>query len=343
MANKEPYGSVTYADPGYQSDGVKRYPLDSEEHVRAAWSYINVAKNAAKYTASQLSSIKKKIQSAMGRLGIKSEDNAAMGASASRGLTWVEEPYNDGGLVLVTVPQIPSPSEFGAGFITRSFPLEDIKVSPSDGRTVTAYAAVFDVEAEIQDHEGHYNEVIDRSAFNRAIERIRHGDSWRVGVFYNHAKTMYGTPSERGSMTIGRCTDIRPDSRGLLTETHYNTTSYADDILAMIKNGELGMSFTGPILRSDPVLSRSQRRQGGWRPDSTGNLRTVRRMELGLLEYGPTPVPAYTEAEIVGVRAHYLDSGEDQDVVPDESGEAVAVATDAFHRRLKAAMRARGL
>ena len=39
-ANKEPYGSVEYADPGYQSDGVKRYPLDTEKHVRAALSYF---------------------------------------------------------------------------------------------------------------------------------------------------------------------------------------------------------------------------------------------------------------------------------------------------------------
>lgn len=35
--NKEPYGSVAYADPGYQSDGKKRYPIDTEAHIRAAW------------------------------------------------------------------------------------------------------------------------------------------------------------------------------------------------------------------------------------------------------------------------------------------------------------------
>ena len=36
MAANEPYGAVTYADPGYQSDGVKRYPIDTEAHTRAA-------------------------------------------------------------------------------------------------------------------------------------------------------------------------------------------------------------------------------------------------------------------------------------------------------------------
>lgn len=69
--NKKPYGDVTYADPGYQKDGVKRYPLDSATHVRAAWSYINKAKNAAKYTSAQLKRIKGRIKAAMSRIGAK--------------------------------------------------------------------------------------------------------------------------------------------------------------------------------------------------------------------------------------------------------------------------------
>ena len=64
-----PYGNVTYADPGYRSDNKKRYPLDTETHIRAAWSYINMPKNAKFYTSSQLASIKKKIKAAMSRIG----------------------------------------------------------------------------------------------------------------------------------------------------------------------------------------------------------------------------------------------------------------------------------
>jgi len=71
MANKKPYGDVTYADPGYQKDKVKRYPLDTEEHVRAAWSYINMPKNAEKYTSEQLKNIKAKIKSAAKKFGIE--------------------------------------------------------------------------------------------------------------------------------------------------------------------------------------------------------------------------------------------------------------------------------
>ena len=78
--NKTPYGNVTYADPGYQSDGVKRYPVDTSQHVRAAWSYINKASNAAKYSSAQLARIKGKIKSAAKRFGIKiNEDMVVWG------------------------------------------------------------------------------------------------------------------------------------------------------------------------------------------------------------------------------------------------------------------------
>jgi HK97 family phage prohead protease len=60
----KPYGNVKYADPGYQADGKKRYPIDTEDHIRAAWSYINKEKNCGKYSASQCSSIKRRIVSA---------------------------------------------------------------------------------------------------------------------------------------------------------------------------------------------------------------------------------------------------------------------------------------
>lgn len=67
---KKPYGDVEYADPGYQEDGVHRYPLDTEKHVRAAWSYINMPKNQKVYSADQLAKIKAKIESAAKKFGI---------------------------------------------------------------------------------------------------------------------------------------------------------------------------------------------------------------------------------------------------------------------------------
>ena len=50
--------NIVYADPGYQPDGKKRYPIDSERHIRAAWDYINKPGNASKYTSDQLRGIR---------------------------------------------------------------------------------------------------------------------------------------------------------------------------------------------------------------------------------------------------------------------------------------------
>jgi Uncharacterized protein conserved in bacteria (DUF2213) len=62
--DKAPYGDVAYADPGYQSDGKKRYLVDTPEHIRAAWNYINQQRNADKYTPARLAKVKGQIVAA---------------------------------------------------------------------------------------------------------------------------------------------------------------------------------------------------------------------------------------------------------------------------------------
>lgn len=69
--SKEPYGDVSYADPGYQDDKKKRYPLDSKEHARAAWDYINKSENAGKYSSAQLTGIKSRIKAACKKFGVE--------------------------------------------------------------------------------------------------------------------------------------------------------------------------------------------------------------------------------------------------------------------------------
>jgi len=76
-AVKEPYGDVKYADPGYR-DNKKRYPIDTPDHIRAAWAYINVPKNAAEYTDEQLELIKGRIKAAAKKAGIQIAEDAAM-------------------------------------------------------------------------------------------------------------------------------------------------------------------------------------------------------------------------------------------------------------------------
>lgn len=74
---KKPYGNVKYADPGYQKDGKKRYPIDSKEHCLAAWSYINQSKNAGKYTSAQLKAIKGRIKAALKSYGVDVDEKKA--------------------------------------------------------------------------------------------------------------------------------------------------------------------------------------------------------------------------------------------------------------------------
>ncbi len=60
------YGDVTFADPVNH-----KYPIDSAEHVRAAWSYINHEDNAAKYDADEVKTIKQRIKKAAKTYGVE--------------------------------------------------------------------------------------------------------------------------------------------------------------------------------------------------------------------------------------------------------------------------------
>jgi hypothetical protein len=60
------YGDVEFADPVN-----KKYPLDTEAHVRAAHNYINHPENAAKYSSDEVKTIKERINQAAGKFGIE--------------------------------------------------------------------------------------------------------------------------------------------------------------------------------------------------------------------------------------------------------------------------------
>jgi hypothetical protein len=60
------YGDVEFADPVNN-----KYPVDTPEHVRAAWSYINHKDNAAKYDADEVKKIKKRIRRAAKKLDVE--------------------------------------------------------------------------------------------------------------------------------------------------------------------------------------------------------------------------------------------------------------------------------
>lgn len=59
------YGDVEFAD---QTN--KKYPIDTPEHVRTAWSYINQERNADKYDDSEVKIIKERIKKAAEKQGV---------------------------------------------------------------------------------------------------------------------------------------------------------------------------------------------------------------------------------------------------------------------------------
>jgi len=302
----KPYGDVKYADP---KNG--KYPIDSEARCRAAWSYINMPKNAAQYPMNgvTLSEVKDRIKAALKKYGADVSSDSSSSASRAE--------------------------------LFRSYPLEDAHVvtraeGDGSGRLVEAYCAVFDEAAEIHDHQGHYEEDIDRSAFNKRIadvQRSRAGFGL-VKCHYNHGLTIHGTPAERFSLPVAVPKHISAESRGVLTRSYYMDTPLGNEVLEMWRSGAItAQSFTGAIIRSSPELRRGDK----YRPRD-GQLPRVTRLELGLKEYGPTPFPAYSGAELVGVRMSPLGTwqaadgdDEEQALPPDEeaaAGEPLTRADD---------------
>jgi phage head maturation protease len=160
-----PYGNVDYADPGYQADKQKRYPLDTEEHVRAAWSYINQSDNASRYSADDLAAVKKRIMAAGKKYGIEFEGD--------------DEPDND-------------PDDMGRSarlaVCTRSYNFELREVS-RNGRRLVGRVAVFNKRARIPDRGGDFDEethpgFMDRSlnALGYPVMQFDHGKDPRTGT-----------------------------------------------------------------------------------------------------------------------------------------------------------------
>ncbi len=193
-------------------------------------------------------------------------------------------------------------------YIERSVPLADFEISRSDGRTVTAYAATFDHAYPVADHDGEYDEVINRTAFNRELGRgFAH-----VSVMFHHGMTAFGTPSSGdNSRPVGTPIDIRADGKGLLTVTRYAKTALGDEMLELIRSEALRFqSFRGPVYDKSVV----RRAAGGGR--------LIERTALGLTEYGPTMFPANQQAAILAVRSTAL--AEQIAAMPEEAREALA-------------------
>ena len=201
----KPYGDVSYADPGYQSDGKKRYPLDSEEHCRAAWSYINQAGNAAKYSPEQLKSIKGRI----------------MAAGKKYGITFADQQRDVDEGEYRRVPET----------VTRGFDFE--MRSTGDGRTLEGYVAMFGSVARIPDRGGDFDEELHPGFADRSLSKGYPVMQWD-----------HGKDPRVGTVPIGVYDTFDKDSRGYFVRGRLFDNAVVEPVRQAIEGKAVkGMSF----------------------------------------------------------------------------------------------------
>lgn len=173
----KPYGNVAYADPGYQSDGKSRYPIDTEDHVRAAYSYISQSDNASKYSPEQVAKIKARIKAAGKKYGITFEDQGP-------------RYYDDEAIVVrsTRTTDVPVLQLMREGIECRFNPnVVEMRTNGSGGPRIGGYAAVFDKPSR---NLGGFIERVDTGFFNESraanwpdvMARFNHSDMALLGT-----------------------------------------------------------------------------------------------------------------------------------------------------------------
>jgi hypothetical protein len=198
----KPYGDVAYADP---KNG--KYPIDTKAHAKAAWSYINMPKNAAQYPLNgvTLSSVKARIKAACVKFGVDvSESNAAHFAPD------LDVVRSGGGMKL-------EPAEDGTlGTLTGRF---------------SEFGRWYRVSSKM---EGDFLERVSRGA---TVDTIRDNkDSMRV--LFDH-----GMDAQIGNKVLGPIASLAERSDGPHYEVPLFDTSYNRDLLPGLKAGVYGASM----------------------------------------------------------------------------------------------------
>ena len=191
---KKPYGDVTYADPGYQPDGVKRYPVNSADRVRSAWSYINMPRNARKYTPAQLKRIKNRIKRAAKEFGVDiDKDESTQDVNATP-----EQQDDD---VLSAVEDLQGTSVHAASQEQDSNDAQELDVSEmeyaltvSDQETDGTYIVVDRVTFS----EADFTVSVHRVENDESGDRIGRGETYQPGDDVVDAQISLDEPMEQG-------------------------------------------------------------------------------------------------------------------------------------------------
>lgn len=149
-----------------------------------------------------------------------------------------------------------------------------------EGRTISGYAIVFDVESRVlPSWDGDFVEIIERGAVDEAL--IAQSD---VKALYNHVNSMLLARSVNGNGTL----KLSVDDHGLRFEFEAPNTSHGNDVLELVKRGDLqGCSFAFTADEENIKYSREGDRR----------LRRVRKLS-GLYDVSVVVEPAYTQTSV---------------------------------------------
>ena len=147
------------------------------------------------------------------------------------------------------------------------------ELTPGTGRTVHGIAVPYGQVAEVSDGGRPYRERFEYGAFRRSIAERGH----KVRLFGNH---------ELRQFPVGRAVDLREERDGLHVAFDIVATRDGDDALELVRSGTVdsfSVGFSG--IRAHEVNG------------------VVVRTEVSLREVSLTALPAYSGAEIAGVRS----------------------------------------
>ena len=149
-----------------------------------------------------------------------------------------------------------------------------------EGRTISGYAIVFDVESRVlASWDGDFVEIIERGAVDD--ELIAQND---VKALFNHCSNMLLARSVNGNGTL----KLAVDDHGLRFEFEAPNTTLGNDVLELVKRGDLqGCSFAFTADEENIKYSREGDRR----------LRRVRKLS-GLYDVSVVVDPAYTQTNV---------------------------------------------
>ena len=146
-----------------------------------------------------------------------------------------------------------------------------VEAAQEESRMISGYAAVFDSDSE---DLGGFTERIERGAF---AEAIKVSD---VRALFNHDNNMILARTASGTLRIYE------DERGLKYEFEAPHTTAGNDVLQMIKRGDINQSSFGFTVEQD-----------SWAKRDGTTYRTIKKVKR-LYDVSPVTFPAYPEASV---------------------------------------------